>query len=441
MAPSHRFPALHRAAFNHPAIDNHAHPLLSAAHANDFPLTGIVSEASGAAADSISNTLVLKRATKQLAALLDLPQGTSSSGISAAPSWDDVVRKRQAMNYGELCDLCFKATKTQSILIDDGLGGVSELAEGIQWHDRFMVGGGRCFVIVRIEAEAEDLLGLMLGDYALEGREPPKGIYDDFVKAFEKLLETHAANENVKGFKSVVCYRTGLNVVPSVGSTPGANVESRDNTATAGGGGPIAEEAQRFMHDCVKTLKEKKRVRIATKAINDHLVSLTMGIAAKFEQPVQFHTGLGDNDITLTLASPAHLQPLIKAFPDTKTVLLHSSYPYTREAGYLTSVYSNVYLDFGEVFPAVSSAGQRAIITQILELTPTDKILFSTDGHWWPETYYLGNIQARKALYEVFSKSVEDGDLTQDEAVAMVENALFHNANKLYRLGLKPATT
>ena len=53
----------------------------------------------------------------------------------------------------------------------------------------------------------------------------------------------------------------------------------------------------------------------------------------------------------------------------------------------------------------------------------------------------MGNIQARKALYEVFSKSVEDGDLTEDEAVAMVENALFHNANKLYRLGLKPATT
>ena len=128
----------------------------------------------------------------------------------------------------------------------------------------------------------------MLGDYVLEGREPPEGIYNDFVKALEKLLETHAANENVKGFKSVVCYRTGLNVVPSVGSTPGANVDSRDDTATAGGGGPIAEEAQRFMNDCVKTLKEKKRVRIATKAINDHLVSLTMGIAAKFEQPGEF---------------------------------------------------------------------------------------------------------------------------------------------------------
>lgn len=64
---------------------------------------------------------------------------------------------------------------------------------------------------------------------------------------------------------------------------------------------------------------------------------------------MQFHTGLGDEDITLRISSPSHLQPLIKTYPNSIFVLLHSSYPYTREAGYLTSVYRNVYLDFGEV--------------------------------------------------------------------------------------------
>jgi predicted TIM-barrel fold metal-dependent hydrolase len=64
---------------------------------------------------------------------------------------------------------------------------------------------------------------------------------------------------------------------------------------------------------------------------------------------VQFHTGLGDRDITLRLSSPAHMQPIIEGFPRTKFVLLHSSYPYTQEAGYLTAMYENVFLDFGEV--------------------------------------------------------------------------------------------
>ncbi len=87
---------------------------------------------------------------------------------------------------------------------------------------------------------------------------------------------------------------------------------------------------------------------------------------------------MGDNDITLGLSSPSHLQPLIKAYPTTKIVLLHSSYPFTREAGYLTAVYENVFLDFGEIFPMVSPDGQREILRQVLELAPTNKIMWSS---------------------------------------------------------------
>ena len=93
---------------------------------------------------------------------------------------------------------------------------------------------------------------------------------------------------------------------------------------------------------------------------------------------MQFHTGLGDNDIMLSRASPAEMQPLIKAYPNTKIVLLHSSYPFTREAGYLTAVYANVFLDFGEVFPFVSAEGQAAVVRQVLELSPTNKIMWSS---------------------------------------------------------------
>lgn len=72
------------------------------------------------------------------------------------------------------------------------------------------------------------------------------------------------------------------------------------------------------------------------------------------------------------------MQPIIEAYPDAPIVLLHSAYPYTREAAYLTSVYKNVYLDFGEVFPFLSGDGQRAVIRQMLELAPTNKILWSS---------------------------------------------------------------
>ena len=72
------------------------------------------------------------------------------------------------------------------------------------------------------------------------------------------------------------------------------------------------------------------------------------------------------------------MQALIKGYPNAKIVLLHSSYPYTREAGYLTAVYSNVFLDFGEIFPFLSAEGQTSVVKQVLELAPTNKIMWSS---------------------------------------------------------------
>lgn len=72
------------------------------------------------------------------------------------------------------------------------------------------------------------------------------------------------------------------------------------------------------------------------------------------------------------------MQSIIKAYPETKIILLHSSYPYTRDAGYLAAVYANVYLDFGEIFPFLSADGQLSVVKQMLELCPTSKILWSS---------------------------------------------------------------
>ena len=160
-------------------------------------------------------------------------------------------------------------------------------------------------------------------------------------------LEESAVDPDVVGFKSIVCYRTGLDVQTS----------------------HTQLDYFKALEEVFQTYRLLGTIRLAKKPLNDYVVAVTLEVAAEYKKPgernkdlwlnlnlnltryctVQFHTGLGDNDITLTLASPAHLQTVIKAFPSTIFVLLHSSYPYTREAGYLTAVYPNVYLDFGEV--------------------------------------------------------------------------------------------
>ena len=72
------------------------------------------------------------------------------------------------------------------------------------------------------------------------------------------------------------------------------------------------------------------------------------------------------------------MQPIIEAYPNAKFVLLHSSYPNSRDAGYLASVYKNVYVDFGLVFPTLSRHGQCSVVKQLLEMTPINKIMWSS---------------------------------------------------------------
>ncbi|CAL1697878.1 unnamed protein product [Somion occarium] len=400
-------PELARVALTYPAIDNHAHPLLREQYRNSFVFEGLISEASpgpGLTQDA-TNTLACYRATLQLGKLF----GTNTE------HWEDIKQIRQSVDWLTLCRICMEPTRIQCLLLDDGLGGVAEYAAGYKWHDQFTQSPTKR--IVRVEVLAEGILKGVMDDIIRTGSAVDgPALVGRFKQHLHGALSQAATDPEVVGFKSIACYRAGLDIDPN----PDLGALDRNLVMTL------------LRYEVTKTL------RLSDKAINDVVVNMTLRVAGECGKPVQFHTGLGDNDITLSLASPALMQPIIKAYPNTKILLLHSGYPYTREAGYLTAVYPNVYLDFGEIFPFLSADGQRSTVKQVLELCPTNKILWSTDGHWWPESYYLGSIQARQTLFEVLSESINRREMSESHAIAIIKRALFENANKLYNLNLQP---
>ncbi|KAJ7760482.1 amidohydrolase-domain-containing protein [Mycena metata] len=390
----------------YPSIDNHAHPILAEQHREAFAFEGVISEAQGSALTNDSvHTLACLRVIPKLGAILNIQN----------PTWESIKAARSNLPYADLCNLFMhrRVTGIQCMLLDDGLGGVEEFAEGYKWHDQF--GSSPTKRIVRVEIVAEDILKSLFKPDPTSADLP--SILDSFNTTFIAHLNENANDENVVGFKSIACYRTGLDIAPAA--------ESETSILAC-------------LKDVLQTYQTTGKLRLAHKSLNDSIVRMALTISGECGKPVQFHTGLGDNDITLNRSSPSHMQAIIKVFPKTLFVLLHSAYPYTRDAGYLTAVYPNVFLDFGEVFPFVSGAGQRSIIQQVLELCPTNKILWSTDGHWWPESYYFGSVQAREALFEVLNDYVSRSELLESDAVTIAQNALFHNANNLYNLSLTP---
>ncbi|KAF9701133.1 hypothetical protein EKO04_000720 [Ascochyta lentis] len=404
---------LRHVALNFPIIDNHAHNLILPTHADSIPFESITSEAQGRALRDTFKSLAHLRAAKQLRELYELDDKAN---------WDDILEQREEWLRSDperFTQRCFEGVS--ALLIDDSLAGPGKV-HPYDWHDRYT--DAPCKRIVRIETVAERLMEAIVKD-AEEDDLGKSSFYTEtwvsFMDDFEREIQEAIDNPEVVGFKTVICYRTGLDIE-----------EDYERAAKA-----VGYPFERYVKSCVR----KRSFRIERKPLNDYLVLRTLEILSdglsrseSFSKPLQLHTGLGDNDIDLSLSNPAFLQPLIENYTSVPFVILHSAYPYTREAGYLATVYKHVYLDIGEVFPMVSRDGQRAILRQALELVPGSKLLYSSDGHWFPETFWLANKQFREVWLELLVEYVEKTDLTPQHAIGMTKDILFNNSNALYDL-------
>ena len=355
--------ALIKAIQKTPIIDHHAHNLLLPSEIATHPLMSITTEANGPALNYASSTLAHMRAVRQLSEILE-----------CEPSWES-VQSRIEEERKQPDDLwarkCFQGIET--VLVDDGLDG--EIVHPYDWHNRLT--RSKCKRIARVEKVAEEILALaLMSHHSGSSAEFLAMVTDSFTTNIQRAID----DPEVVGFKSVICYRTGLAIPDLAGLDPRAAVDTLLKQRPAG-----------FTRLEEGTLSPYF-VHLAAQAL------ARSASASQPPKPFQFHTGLGDNDITLRLSSASHLQPFIKSYPSVPIVLLHASYPYTKDAGYLASTYENVYMDIGEVFPMISQEGQEHVIREALEFCPTEKLTWSTDGHWFPETYLLAVMQVREAM-------------------------------------------
>ncbi|XP_058771183.1 protein fluG-like [Vicia villosa] len=367
-------------------VDGHAHNLV-ALHSN-LPFIHAFSEAQGEALASSHHSLSFKRNLRDLAELY---------GCESSLRGVEEYRRVSGLESTGLA--CFKAARISAILIDDGLELDKE--HDIEWHKSFIPFVGR---ILRIEKVAEKILE----------EDFPNGsrwTLDSFTKAFVSKLESVAGE--IFGLKSIAAYRSGLEI--------NTNVTKQD-----------AEEG------LAQVLLAGKPIRIANKNLIDYIFLQSLEVAQSYDLPFQIHTGFGDKDLDMRLANPLHLRSVFedKRYLKSRIVLLHASYPFSREASYLASVYSQVYLDFGLAIPKLSVHGMISSLKELIELAPINKVMFSTDGYAFPETFYLGAKKSREVVFSVLRDTCIDGDLSVSEAVEAAKDILARNAINFYKINL-----
>ncbi|CAN0926201.1 Protein fluG [Linum grandiflorum] len=372
-------------------VDGHAHNIVSLD--SSFPFINGFSEATAEASSFTPHSISFKRNLREIAEL-----------YGCGNSLQAVEEHRRSAGLESAASACFKATGLSAVLIDDGLKLDSML--NIDWHKTYFPFVGR---ILRIERLAEEILE----------QEAPNGstwTLDTFTEAFVESLKSVA--KDIVGLKSIAAYRSGLEINPKVTSKDAAE--------------GLAEVVQ-----------SGKPVRLVNKSLVDYIFVRSLEVALTFDLPVQIHTGFGDRDLDLRLSNPLHLRAVLEdeRFSGCRLVILHASYPFSREASHLASIYPQVYLDFGLAVPKLSVHGMISSVKELLELAPTKKVMFSTDGYAFPESYYLGVKKARECLFIVLRDACRDGDLTVTEAIEAARDILAENAIRLYKINISTNPT
>ena len=233
--------------------------------------------------------------------------------------------------------------------------------------------------------------------------------FDDLVDGVEGEAADAAADPNCVAYKSIVAYRTGLDV-----------------------GDPTSSEAEAALHRWRND--EWRESREHAKPVRDFLIRRALAIARANDRPFHFHCGGGDPDIDLAHASPRNLFPLLVDVQHQPVVLVHSGYPWVREAAYIASVLPNTSLELSELIPWGWGQVEWAL-EMLVGTVPAAKLLYGSDEAGEPEAFWISALLARGALERVLSGFVERDYLSRSDAERLGRLVLADACRALHGLG------
>lgn len=368
-------------------VDNHCHPVLLNQRMDVLRFRGYCTEATDAsfAEKHVPHTVYYLWLLRQMAAFYGCKN--EETAIMAA---------RDAYDSDLLIEQLFRAANLDTLILDPAFppGGDCYSPERMS-----ELGQMRAAKMLRLETLMQDLI-LMHDNF------------DDVIERFASFV-THAREDGYCSLKSIVAYRTGLQVAEW----------SKDQAAAS-----FAEARA--------SAQARGTLRIAHKPLIDYLLHVAFRIAAEAYLPIQFHTGYGDSDTDLRLGNPLHLRDVLekREYHTMPIVLLHESYPYTQPGAYLAAIYPHVYFDLSYAIPFVDRLEMLAFTRQALSVAPASKLMYSSDGIHIPELIYAGAMRGRGIIGQALSEMIDAGELDEEQAYHIARDILHDTAYSVYGL-------
>jgi len=372
-------------------IDGHCHPFEETTRIidkEDFPGLVTFGDISNA-----ENLLLYRQIIREL-----------SRYLSSPPTPEGVVEVRNArsMDYPQYLEELFGDVKLKAMLVDDGYSEISvEKALPpieIEAFKRFIP--IEVHRVTRIEPLIKNSLDISTN-------------FKDLMSHFTASLEEAVKKKGAVGFKCVTAYRTGLDIRKS--------------------------EEWEAKRDFKKYKDASDSMRLDPhfdiKSLRDYMISHTVSKCLDLDVPLQIHTGIGDVDVVAKACNPINLFDFLKLeeVRRAKIVLTHGGYPYAQEAAWLTNVFPNVYLDLSIYTPFTYVNIARRIL-DILEMAPTNKILYASDAFKIPELHWVSVGLFKRGLGQALNEMISFDTINEDDASTIAGAILSENAERLYGL-------
>ncbi|MFC1692028.1 amidohydrolase family protein [Candidatus Latescibacterota bacterium] len=176
------------------------------------------------------------------------------------------------------------------------------------------------------------------------------------------------------------------------------------------------------------------------KALEDHLFWYAVRKSTESGLPVKLHTGYyaGCNRMPLSrlINNPGSATDLCAVSPETTFVFMHICYPYYEEMISIAKQYTNAHVDMCWSW-IINPVAAKDFLKKYLFTAPANKIV-TFGGDYIPVEPVLGHaVIARRGIALALSELVEEGWMSMDNALELVDPLMHGNAKRIFNLAPK----
>jgi uncharacterized protein len=152
-------------------------------------------------------------------------------------------------------------------------------------------------------------------------------------------------------------------------------------------------------------------------------------LAIEYNLPFKIHTGYyaGNDRMPVDRIKSGNLCPLLARYLDCRFVLMHISYPYSGEIIALAKHYRNVWVDLCWAW-SIDPFSSADFVRRFIHAAPINKLFGFGGDTMWPTSAVAYTLQARRWLSRALGAEVQEGLLSEKEAIGVAARLLHDNA-------------